>query len=134
MAHNSSDMLSGMASDYLNVRTVPATLSVLFIIAGLYQFGGISQVTFPWINYTIQQSHAVLISLGALVIAFMSSDTRDFQRYEMWEQVIIGAGPIVILGYEYVQFVTDFINGLGDPLGMQLAFLVTVLAWFVAIQ
>lgn len=134
MATSYGSSMKSTASDYLNVRTVPATLSVVFIIAGLYQFGGISQVSFPWVNYTIQASHAVLASAATLVVAFMSSDTRDFERYDTWEQIVVAAGPVTILGYEYVPFVSDFIVGLGDPLGMQLAFIVTVASWTIAIQ
>lgn len=33
-----------MLSDYANIRTIPAVLSVAFVLASLYQFGGISEV------------------------------------------------------------------------------------------
>ena len=125
---------SGMVSDYMNVRTLPATLSVAFIAASLYQFGGITAIELPWINYTLDAAHAMLISLGAFAAAFASSETKQFENYEQWEQVAIASGPLVIVGYEYVPEVADFLTSLGDPLGMQLAFLATLVSWGVAVQ
>jgi len=124
----------GMVSDYMNVRTLPATLSVAFILASLYQFGGITTVELPWISYTLTTQHGLMVSLGAFAAAFASSETKEFQYYEDWEKVAIAAGPGVILGQQYVTEVNDFLVSLGDPLGMQLAFLTTVVSWGVAVQ
>ena len=125
--------------DYMNIRTVPALLSVVFVVAGLYQFGGISTVELTWLGgssgaYALTAQHAVLGSLGSFLIAFMSSQTKRFENYDQWEQVAIAAGPILILGQHYITEVHDFLIGLGDPLGLQLAFLVTVVSWGVAVR
>jgi hypothetical protein len=129
---------NSMLSDYANIRTLPAMMSVVFVVAGLYQFGGISDVTLTWLGgtggYTLTAEHATLASALVYGAAFMSSETKRFESYETWEQAVIAAGPIVIVGDQYVTEIHDFLVSIGDPLGMQLAFLVTVLSWAVAVR
>lgn len=129
----------GILDDYMNIRTVPAMLSVVFVLGSLYQFGGLAGLELTWLggatgSYLLTGTHAVMGSMGALLIAFMSSQTKRFENYEQWEQVAIAAGPIVILGEQYVTEVHDFLIGLGDPLGMQIAFVVTLVSWAVAVR
>ncbi|MFC6976502.1 hypothetical protein ACFQL1_20375 [Halomicroarcula sp. GCM10025709] len=68
---------SSFLSDYANIRTIPATLSVAFIMASLYQFGGISTIDLVWFGYTLSTSHSLMVSLGAFAIAFASSKPSD---------------------------------------------------------
>ena len=97
---------NSMLSDYANIRTLPAMLSVVFVIAGLYQFGGISDVTLTWLGgtggYTLTAEHATLASALVYAAAFMSSETKRFESYETWEQIAIAAGPLVIVGRWHV--------------------------------
>jgi len=130
-----NNRLSGLASDYAQFKTVPALVSTLFIMLSMYQFGGIDPVSFNWgLNYTFQPAHAALGSLGAYMIAFMSSDTKDFQYYETWEQLLIAAGPVVIFGWHYIPAIETWLLKLGDPLGAQLAFLLGVVSWIVGMR
>lgn len=129
-----SNRMNSMMSDYMNIRSLPAMLSVAFIAASLYQFGGITEINLEWLSYTLTTEHSLLVSLGAFAAAFASSETKRFENYETWEQVAIAAGPAVILGHEYVTEVSSFLTDLGDPLGMQIAFLLTVVSWGVAVQ
>lgn len=129
-----SGRASSLFSDYTQMRTIPAMLSVAFVLASLYQFGGISTITLDWLGYTLTAEHAVLISLGTYAMAFASSETKQFESYEDWEQAAIASGPVVILGAEYVTEINDFLMALGDPLGYQLAFVLTVVSWGVAVQ
>lgn len=123
-----------MLDDYMTMRTLPAMLSVAFALASLYQFGGISEVMLPWLDYTLTQEHSVLVSLAVFGAAFASSETMQFESYEDWEKVVIAAGPVLIVGAHYVTAINDFLLSLGDPLGHQLAFLVTIASWGVAVQ
>ena len=138
MASTYSNRTKNLVNDYANIRTIPAMMSVIFALASLYQFGGISDVTLAWIGgsggYTLTGEHAVIASMGAYVVAFMSSETKQFEHYANWEKVAIVLAPAVILGQQYVTEVNDFLTSLGDPLGMQLAFFVTIVAWGVAVQ
>lgn len=120
--------------DYITMQDIPAGLSALYLFAGLYQFGGISSITFEWINYSITMEHAVWVAVAAYAVAFMSSRTKQFENYEGWEQFLILLGPGAILGQHYVTAVNDLLVNIGDPLGYQIAFVVTVASWGVAVQ
>ncbi|WP_281193756.1 hypothetical protein [Halorubrum sp. F4] len=133
MASSYGNSVGSALSDYTHLRTVPALLSVVFVMAGLYQFGGISEVMITWIDYTLTAEHATFISLASFVVAFASSETKSFDHYEQWEQVAIAAGPLVIAGYQYVPQVSDLINTTSN-LGPIVAFLATVVAWGVAVR
>ena len=133
MASSYSRSMSDTLSDYTHLRTLPALLSVVFVLAGLYQFGGISEVMLTWIDYTLTAQHATFISLAAYAIAFASSETKQFESYEQWEQVAIAVGPLVIVGYQYVPQLADLIN-TSSNLGPIVAFLATVVAWGVAVR
>ena len=133
MASSYSNSMGDALSDYTHLRTLPALLSVVFILAGLYQFGGISEVMITWLNYTLTAQHATFISLAAYAIAFASSETKQFESYEDWEKVAIALGPVVIVGYQYVPMIADLIN-TSSNLGPIVAFLATVVAWGVAVR
>ncbi|QIO21347.1 hypothetical protein [Haloarcula sp. JP-L23] len=125
---------SGMMNDYLNVRKVPMVLSGAFLAASLYQFGGIGTITLEWLSYTLTADHAIMVSLGAWIVAFASSETKQFQYYDGLEKVAIALGPLVILGDYFTVEVTDLLLQIGDPLGMQIAFFVTVVSWGAAVK
>lgn len=123
-----------MVNDYANMRSIPAMLSVAFIAASLYQFGGITEIHLDWLDYTLTTQHSLLVSLGAFAAAFASSETKSFEYYTQPEQLLIALGPVVILGNEYVTEVNDALLSIGDPLGLQLAFVATLVSWGVAVQ
>lgn len=129
--------MTGMLSEYTNLRTLPAIFSVVFVLTSLYQFGGVTEITLTWLNsYSLTAEHAALAGIGVYAAAFMSSETKRFEHYETWEQVSLALVPTVTLGYQYVSEISTFINDLGgtDPLGAQLAFLITLFGWFVAVR
>ncbi|GAB3315074.1 hypothetical protein [Haloplanus salinarum] len=126
---------SKIVSNYANIRTIPAMLSVVFALASLYQFGGIATVELVWLsNYTLTAEHSVIASMGTFIIALASSETKSFEYYETWEQGVIALGPLVIVLDYLTTEVTDFILGIGDPLGYQIAFLITIVSWTVAVR
>lgn len=132
MAYNRQSM-TGIIDDYSNLRAVPALLGMLFGLFGLYQFGAFSTLELAWFNYTIQTNHVMLGSLGIFALAFMSSETKSFERYDDWEQGLIAASPVLIVTYEHVQFVTDLVNNT-EPWTQILAFLITVAGYGVAMR
>ncbi|WP_254764117.1 hypothetical protein [Natrinema marinum] len=97
-------------NDYSQLRAVPALLGMLFSIFGLYQFGAFSTLTIAWFDYTIQTTHVMLGSLAIFAVAFMSSETKSFEHYDEWEQAMIAASPVLIVGYEHISFITDLVN------------------------
>lgn len=131
MATRSS--VSGIVSDYSHLRTLPALLSVVFALASLYQFGGISEVHLVWADYTLTTQHAMLTSVGVYALAFASSETKAFDHYQDWEKVLIAGGPALIVGYQYVDFISNLVNTMSNT-GPIVAFLITVAAWGVAVR
>ena len=131
MATRSS--VSGLVSDYSHLRTLPALLSVVFALASLYQFGGITEVHLVWFDYTLTTQHAMLTSVGVYALAFASSETKAFDRYQDWEKVMIAAGPALIVGHQYVDFISNLVNTTSNT-GPIVAFLITVAAWGVAVR
>ena len=138
MTGYNKNALTAKAQDYANLRSLPAILSVLFLGASLYQFGGISAITLTWLGgtggYSLTAEHSVMVSMATLLVAFMSSQTKSYEHYEVWEMLLIAAGPLVIVGDYLTVEVTDVIVAIGDPLGYQVAFFLTVLSWGAAIR
>ncbi|WP_252699474.1 hypothetical protein [Natronosalvus vescus] len=130
--HNTS--LNGLIDDYAQLRAVPALLGVFYLAASLFQFGGLSTPEILWFGgYELTTTHAMMGSLGVLVIAFASSETKDFERYEQWEQGLIAAAPVLILGYHYVGFVETLVN-TAEPWGQIAAFVICAAGYAVAIR
>lgn len=125
-----TDTLQRKVDEYSNLRTIPAVMGLAFALASLYQFGGIAVVELPWLGYTLTSEHAVFVSMGALTVAFASSETRSFASYDTWEQALIAAGPLLIIGHQYVPEVTDLIAQQGDIGGM-IAFAISLTSWGV---
>ena len=127
-------MLSGLADDYSNLRTIPAMLGVAFALTSLYLFGGIENVMLPWIDYTLTTAHSMYVSLAVFAVAFMSSETKQFENYEQPEQALIIATPALALAWEHITEVRDVFMALGDPLGEVVAFAITLIGWTVAVR
>ena len=129
-SHNS---INGLVDDYSQLRAVPALLGIVFAMASLYQFGGVSELTLEWFSYTLTDQHAMLVSLGVLVVAFMSSQTKQFENYQDWEQILILATPSLVIGYHYIGFVESLVN-TAEPWGQVAAFLVCVAGYASAMR
>lgn len=130
----SSNTVQSYLGDYANIRTIPGVLSVAFVVATVYMFGGIETLTFAWFGYTIQPEHMMLLTLGTYAVAFASSETKRFENYEDWEKAVIAAGPAIIFLYEYLPAFVDLLDSIGTPLGHQLAALICLVSWGVAVQ
>ena len=125
--------MQGLLDDYSQLRAVPALLGIVFAVASLYQFGGVNELTLTWFDYTLTDTHAMLVSLGVLVVAFMSSETKQFENYEDWEQVLIGATPALVVGHYYIPFIESLVN-TADPWGQIAAFLLCVSGYASAMR
>lgn len=114
---------------YADLNTIPALLSSVFFVSSLYAFGGIAGVELPWLDYTLTAEHAMLVSLATMLVAFMSSETKQFQNYEDVEKGLIALGPIILVVHEYA------ILGLSWSQTMQIgAFVLTAVSWTVAVR
>ena len=120
-------------SNYTHLKTIPALLSIFFALSSLYLFGGVSELHFGWVDYTLTTQHALVASLGILAVAFASSETKSFAHYSSAEKGLIASGPIIMLAYQYIDPVSTFFAN-NDPVVPAVAFLLTVTAWSVAIR
>jgi ABC-type branched-subunit amino acid transport system permease subunit len=109
-------------------------LGIFFAVASLYQFGGIATVDLQWgLGYTLTTQHAMFVSLAAYAVAFMSSETKEFQNYEDWEKAMIAAGPVILIGHQYWTWMGDQFAANSPTLPI-IGFLISVAAWGVAVR
>lgn len=125
MATRSSSFLA----DYTQLNTIPAVSGILFAVSSGVQFLGAS-ITLQYPAYTFPSEHAMLVSLGALLVAFASSDTKDWRYYDQWEQVLVALAVVLMIGAEYLTEISTLISN-NNPTAGVLAFLITVAAWGV---
>jgi hypothetical protein len=131
---SASNRMSGLMSDYAHLRTLPAMLSVVFVVASAFQFGAITAPTIQWgLDYTLTAEHATIISLATFATAFASSETKAFDRYEDWEKVVIAAAPVLIVSHQYVGFVGDQFANYSPTFAIG-AFVISVVSWGVAVR
>jgi hypothetical protein len=133
MASYSKSSITGLASDYSHLRTLPALLSLIFGVASFYLFGGTPELYLSWFDYTLTNQHALIASLAIFAVAFMSSETRDFDHYEDWEKVLIGVPPVLMLAHQYTNFVADAMANY-DPWLAVLLWIASLVGWSVAVR
>ena len=129
MSYGSGNVLE----DYAKLRTLPALLSVVFAMTSMYQFGGVDSLHIVWLNYTLTSGHAMLLGIATFAVAFMSSETKQFENYATAEKVLIGSGFLLVFGQQHIAFIADAIAN-NQPTGGIVAFLITLLAWGVAVR
>lgn len=135
------------ARDYKSLRTIPASVSIAFIIASVYQFGGMTETTLTWIGVTLSSAMVMPVSLVAILIALSSSETDAIGDYSGPEQGLIASMFVVLFGWQLTppdwwaahlpvlgQFVHDTLLSIGDPTAGVLSFLITVVGWFVLVN
>lgn len=125
--------VGGLVNDYAQLRTLPAILTLLFSMTSLYQFGGIAEIHVVWLDYTLSQGHAMLLSVATFAVAFMSSETKQFANYMGAEKVIIVAGFVLVFGQQHIGFISSAISN-HQPVAGIVAFLITLIAWGVAVR
>lgn len=131
---SASGTVTGVAEDYAQLRTIPAIIGMVFGAFTIFQFGGIDPIHVNWfVDYTMTQDHAFLGSLAVYALAFMSSETRRFENYRRWEQVMIASGPAVMLAYQYMVEAQDFVANNPDWGGVLFA-AIALISWGVAVR
>ncbi|MFD1586176.1 hypothetical protein ACFR9U_04220 [Halorientalis brevis] len=122
-----------IVGDRAQLRTIPALLSLLFALSSLFQFGGLAAPKFLWLNYTMTPLHATAVSAAAYFVAFMSSETRQWENYAKGEQALIAISGGVILGQQFVPIVSNTISSAGAAGGI-FAWMLSLIGWGVAIR
>lgn len=120
---------NSLMSKYSDLNTIPSIVGIALAVAAAVQFNGL-EITFIWFDWTPDGVEWVIVSLAAYAIAFMSSETRDFQHYEQKEQFLIAAGPALVLANEYVTEIADVVVD-NDPWGGVVFFVIVMASWGV---
>ncbi|MDZ7729918.1 MAG: hypothetical protein U5K37_01235 [Natrialbaceae archaeon] len=118
----------------MQLRTIPAIIASVFVITVAYTFGAIAPIEVLWYDYTLTGSHAMWLSVGTYILAFMSSETKAFDFYRRWEQLLIVAGPVLLGLYTYHPWTAEFINTTAPPWAQIGAAVVTYVGYLVATQ
>lgn len=119
-------------ADYSQLRTIPAILGVVFTVCSIFQFGGMAAPELLWVDYTLSQLHAAALSMVVMLVAFMSSKTKEFAHYNWWEQVLIPIAPVLILGHQFVDPVGAAIDA--EQSRQIVATLASLLSWGAAVR
>lgn len=107
---------------------------MVFFASTLYQFGAVTEVQFEWFEYTLTTMHAVAVSLIVYLVAFASSETRNFDAYDGWEKALIAAGPSLIALHQWYDPVNEWIMTTSEPWMQIAAAAVVLIGYGVAVQ
>jgi len=122
MTHSSAD-------EGTIVETVPALAGLLFSLATLVQFLD-AQVTVGALDWSLDPSLAFVMSLGALVVSFGSSHTRELDEYATWELVTVGVALLIMVIHQITTVGATAVSN-NQPTAGLAAFATGVLAWGV---
>lgn len=111
------------------VETVPAVAGVVFSIASAVQF---LDGTFRLgaLSYQFAPEHSYVVSLIALVVVFASSRTKDWERYESWEQVLVGVTILIMTAHQFIPTVSRTVSRQ-NPVAGSVIFGMGLVAWGV---
>jgi hypothetical protein len=113
----------------LFIDSVPAIAGLVYAAAAAVQFLD-AQIALGVIDWTFQPELALLVSLAALVVAFASSETRNWAHYDNAEQALIALNILIMLSHQYTQTVATAVSN-NQPLAGAVAFGIGMVAWGV---
>lgn len=119
-------------TEYAQLNTIPALAGIIFATGSAVQFLGASITIAPSadLSYTFAANEALLVSLVSLVVAFASSDTKDWRHYETYEQALVGVAVVAMVGTEYLTEISDLVVNNEPTVGI-LFFGLSMGAWGV---
>lgn len=112
---------------YADLNTVPAVMGIVFAVTAAVQFLG-ATISFTTPVYTFDPTHALVLGLVVLIVAFASSDTKDWRHYETWEQGAVALAVLLMVGNEYLVEIQDILTQ-NSPHAAYIAFVVSMMAW-----
>lgn len=120
---------SSALKPYTQLNTIPALVGIVFAVAAGVQFLDVT-LTVGLLSWTFQASHAMFIGMGALVVAFASSDTKDWKHYDTWEQAVVALAVVLMVSGEYISEVATLLSN-NQPVAGIVAFALSMAAWGV---
>lgn len=118
-SHQSLTDLEGISRAFSRLSIVTAAGMMLFMVAGLTMLGLTGDVvqlmeTHRWLPFTA--------TLGALVLIFISSGTRDPGYYHPVETTLVLFTVVVMMLYAFLDAFVNFLNQF-DPWATVIVFL-----------
>lgn len=139
--------ITSVAKDYGQVRTVPAAVSGSFLVSALYGFEAITPITFRWIGVTMQPGHVLPVSAICILVAFASSETRNFMEYASIEQALIVMMIVITVGWQWTPpswwaatipwlgpVIRDLLLSIGYPAASIISTVISAVGWVVLIN
>ena len=126
---------TGFLDQYKNLNTIPALAGILFAVSAAVQFlnATVSVAPSADLAYSFAGTDALLVGIVSLLVAFASSESRDFTYLETWEQAAVAVTVAVMVGMEYTTEVADIMAN-NQPASGIVAFLVGMVAWGILAQ
>lgn len=122
--------VSRTVNNYRQLNTVPALTGVVFSIAAAVQYlGAEMSIEYPS-AYTFPGEHAMLVGLLCLLLAFASSDTKDWRYYDQWEQAAVAIAVVGSVLVQYVPEVNDLLVN-NQPVSGVVMFVASLAAWAI---
>jgi len=117
-------------NEYMNVRTLTVATLVPFLAAVALLYGVMDPVSFVT-GHTFGPEHALLVSVGALAIALITSRTRGWEQYSNVEKGVVGGAATSMVAHEYdVMGYAGTIDGMTHWVLFALT-LLGLLAWLI---
>jgi len=133
--------------DYKQLNTIPASVSMAFLLLSAVQFGALPPIELVWFDFTIPTAWTLPGSIAVIFLALFSSETKDINRYSQAEQVAIGGMLTMVLGWQLLppdlwathlpllgQAVHDLLMAIGSPLAGMISMAVAMTGWAVLVN
>ena len=114
--------------EYQSLNAI-STVMGLFVAVGAAHVYEIIEFSLLVYDYTLTGQHAAYLTLLALLIAALASDTRDWRSYEPWEKVVAGGGIILIGVVHFTTWVDQWVYM--NSYTMIGAFVLSIATWLV---
>ena len=111
------------------IESIPHIAGIVFSLATAVQFLD-TELTVGAIGYTFDPAHSFAVSLAALVVVFASSNTRDFDYLESWEQVLTGVTIAIMTAHQFLPTVATAVQN-NNPHAGGVVFLLGLGTWTV---
>ncbi|MBX0286786.1 hypothetical protein EGH22_10640 [Halomicroarcula sp. F28] len=142
-----SRSFSNRLNDYKQLNTIPASVSMAFLLVSAVQFGALPPLEIVWFNFVVPAAWTLPVSTAVIFLALFSSETNDISDYSQPEQFAIGGMLTMVYGWHFLppdlfmnhlpllgQVVHDTLMAVGSPLAGMIAMGVSVVGWAVLVN
>jgi len=142
-----SQSFSRRLDDYKKLNTIPASVSMAFLLLSGIQFGALPPLELVWFDFVVPTEWTLPGSTAVIVLALFSSETNDINDYSQPEQIAIGGMITMVYGWQLAppdlfanhlpllgQAVHDTLMAVGSPLAGMISMGVATAGWAVLVN